>query len=104
VIAGLPVDQLSENVHVAGMPGDVLDHVDEHPAHRHRLAGPRRPDVLQAHLIDHDIGRGTGTPVIGDDVGGGFVRQNHPYSTDARCLTRPMRFVPDGTRWITGQR
>lgn len=24
------------------------------------------------------------------------VEQNQPYSTDARCFTRPSRFVPDG--------
>ena len=33
VIAGHPVDELTNDVHVAGVSSGLLDHVNEHPTH-----------------------------------------------------------------------
>jgi len=96
------------------------DHVDEHPAHRHGAPEPGRPGLIQADLLDGAVGGRPSAAVEGDEVRSGLVRrghrlasgssgsngkasvqrpnvmQNQPYSTAARCLTRPSRFVPDG--------
>lgn len=55
-------------------PGDFLDHVDEHPAHRHGLAGPGRSGVVDLELTDHLVGRDSGAGMESQDVRGGLVR------------------------------
>jgi hypothetical protein len=120
VVAGCSVDQLPDDVAVPGVPGCLLDHVDEHPPHRHGVAEPRCPGGVEVDVGDDLIGRGPGPTIERNDVIGGLVRldpqvsvlvvfierersvsrpkvwQNQPYSTDARFLTRPSRLVPDG--------
>ena len=73
VVPGHPVDQLAEDVDVAGVAGRLLDHVDQHPAHRHRLAEPGGAGLLDPDLVDRPVGRGPGPLVEGQDVGGRLV-------------------------------
>jgi membrane protein len=74
VVAGHAVDQLTQDVDVAGVAGGLLDHVDQDPAHRHRLAEPGHPGLLQPHLVDGPVGRGPGPAVEGQQVRGRFIR------------------------------
>jgi len=74
VVPGRPVEQLAEDVGVAGVAGRLLDHVDQDPAHRHRLAEPGHAGLLQPDLLDGAVGRGPGPAVEGQDVGGRLVR------------------------------
>jgi membrane protein len=74
VVPGHAVDQLAEDVDVAGVAGRLLDHVDQHPAHRHRLAEPGGARLLDPDLVDGPVGRGPGPLVEGQDVGGRLVR------------------------------
>ena len=76
VVPGHAVDQLPEDVDVPGVAGRLLDHVDQHPAHGHRLAEPGRAGLLEPDLLDHPVGRGPGPAVEGQDVGGRLVRFN----------------------------
>jgi membrane protein len=74
VVAGHAVEQLAQDVDVAGVAGRLLDHVDEDPAHRHRLAEPGHAGLLQPDLVDGPVGRGPGPAVEGDHVGGRLGR------------------------------
>jgi membrane protein len=74
VVAGHAVEQLAQDVDVAGVAGRLLDHVDEDPAHRHRLAEPGHAGLLQPDLVDGPVGRGPGPPVEGEHVGGRLGR------------------------------
>jgi len=74
VVPGHAVDQLAQDVDVAGVAGRLLDHVDQHPAHRHRLAEPGGARLLDPDLVDGPVGRGPGPLVEGQDVGGRLVR------------------------------
>src|ERR1019366_1098824 len=74
VVAGRAVDQLTEYVHVAGVPRSLFDHVDEHPPHRDLIAEPRIAELLNAHLADDHVGRTACTVVEVDDVGSRLVR------------------------------
>jgi membrane protein len=74
VVPGHPVDQLAEDVDVAGVAGRLLDHVDQDPAHGHRLAEPGHAGLLQPDLVDHPVGRGPGPAVEGQDVAGRLLR------------------------------
>ena len=74
VVAGHAVDQLTQDVDVAGVAGGLLDHVDQDPAHRHRLAEPGHPGLLQPHLVDGPVGGGPGPAVEGQHVSGRFIR------------------------------
>jgi len=74
VVPDRPVDQLAEDVDVAGVAGRLLDHVDQDPAHRHRLAEPGHAGLLQPDLVDDPVGRGPGPAVEGQDVGGRLLR------------------------------
>jgi MFS family permease len=73
VVPGHPVDQLAQDVDVAGVAGRLLDHVDQDPAHRHRLAEPGHAGLLEPDLVDDPVGRGPGPVVEGQDVGGRLV-------------------------------
>jgi hypothetical protein len=53
VIACLPVEELTQDIHVAGMSSGLLDHVNEHPAHRHGVPEPRGSDVLDPQIRDN---------------------------------------------------
>jgi membrane protein len=70
VVPGHPVDQLAQDVDVAGVAGRLLDHVDQHPAHGHRLAEPGHAGLLELDLVDRPVGRGPGPVVEGQNVGG----------------------------------
>jgi membrane protein len=74
VVPGRPVDQLAQDVDVPGVPGRLLDHVDQHPAHGHRLAEPGHAGLLDPDLVDGPVGRGPGPLVEGQDVGGRLLR------------------------------
>jgi membrane protein len=74
VVAGHAVEQLAQDVDVAGVAGRLLDHVDEDPAHRHRLAEPGHAGLLQPDLVDGPVGRGPGPAVEGEHVGGRLGR------------------------------
>jgi membrane protein len=74
VVPGHAVDQLAQDVDVAGVAGRLLDHVDQHPAHRHRLAEPGGARLLDPDLVDDPVGRGPGPLVEGQDIGGRLVR------------------------------
>jgi hypothetical protein len=74
VVPGRPVDELAQDVDVPGVPGRLLDHVDQHPAHAHRLAEPGRAGLLDPDLVDGPVGRGPGPLVEGQDVGGRLLR------------------------------
>jgi membrane protein len=74
VVPGHPVDQLAQDVDMAGVTGRLLDHVDQHPAHGHRLAEPGRAGLLDPDLVDGPVGRGPGPLVEGQDVGGRLLR------------------------------
>jgi membrane protein len=74
VVPGHPVDQLAQDVDVAGVAGRLLDHVDQDPAHGHRLAEPGHAGLLQPDLVDGPVGRGPGPLVEGQDVGGRLLR------------------------------
>ena len=73
MIADCPVDQFAQDVDVPDVPGGLLDHVNQHPPQRHRLAGPRRTEILDVELVDHAVGSGPCSPVEVDDVGGRLV-------------------------------
>jgi membrane protein len=74
VVPGRPVDELAQDVDVPGVPGRLLDHVDQHPAHGHRLAEPGHAGLLDPDLVDGPVGRGPGPLVEGQDVGGRLLR------------------------------
>jgi membrane protein len=74
VVPGHPVDQLAQDVDVPGVTGRLLDHVDQHPAHGHRLAEPGHAGLLDPDLVDGPVGRGPGPLVEGQDVGGRLGR------------------------------
>jgi membrane protein len=74
VVAGHAVDELAEDVDVPGVAGRLLDHVDQDPAHGHRLAEPGGAGLLQPDLVDGPVGRGPGPAVEGQDVGGRLGR------------------------------
>ena len=74
VVPGHPVDQLAQDVDVAGVAGRLLDHVDQDPAHGHRLAEPGGAGLLQPDLVDGPVGRVPGPAVEGQDVGGRLLR------------------------------
>jgi membrane protein len=74
VVPGHAVDQLAQDVDVAGVAGRLLDHVDQHPAHRHRLAEPGGARLLDPDLVDGPVGRGPGPLGEGQDVGGRLLR------------------------------
>ena len=66
-------DQLAEDVAVAGVPGELLDHVDEDPAHGERAAA-----VVEGQVVE-GVGRGDaagllgGGPIAGGHRGDGVV-------------------------------
>ena len=70
VIADRSVDQLAQDVDVPGVPGGLLHHVDQHPAHRDGVAEPGGAGVLDNELVDDLIGRCPFPPVEGQDVTG----------------------------------
>ena len=74
VVAGHPVDQLAQDVDVPGVAGRLLDHVDQDPAHGHRLAEPGHAGLLDPDLVDDPVGGGPGPLVEGQDVGGRLLR------------------------------
>jgi membrane protein len=74
VVPGHPVDQLAQDVDVPGVTGRLLDHVDQDPAHGHRLAEPGGAGLLQPDLVDDPVGRGPGPAVEGEDLGGRLLR------------------------------
>ncbi|GAA2627305.1 hypothetical protein GCM10010411_75510 [Actinomadura fulvescens] len=71
VVAARAVDELAHDVHVADVPGGLLDHVDEHPAQRHPLAALVGAELLEAELLD-DLVRGR-AGVEGEDFGRGLA-------------------------------
>jgi hypothetical protein len=75
VVAGCAVDQLPDDVDVPGVAGCLLDHVDEHPPHRHHgVAEPRCPGGVEVDVGDDLIGRDPGPTIEHNDVIGGLVR------------------------------
>jgi membrane protein len=74
VVPGHPVDQLAQDVDVPGVTGRLLDHVDQDPAHGHRLAEPGGAGLLQPDLVDDPVGRGPGPAVEGEDLGRRLLR------------------------------
>jgi hypothetical protein len=68
VVADHAVDELPQDVDVAGVPGGLLDHVNEHPAERHRVAIPGGAGVIQVELGDDLVGGGPRPRVEGEHV------------------------------------
>jgi membrane protein len=74
VVAGRAVEQLAQDVDVAGVAGRLLDHVDQDPAHRHRFAEPGGAGLLHPDLVDGLVGRRPGPAVEGQHVRGRLGR------------------------------
>ena len=49
------VSQLAQDVQVPGVASRLLDHVDEHPAHRDGVTKPGRPGIFNRQLADDRV-------------------------------------------------
>jgi hypothetical protein len=94
VVAGCAVDQLPDDVDVPGVAGCLLDHVDEHPPHRHGVAEPRCPGGVEVDVGDDLIGRGPGPTIERNDVIGGLVRLDPQVSVVVVFIERERLGLP----------
>src|ERR1700733_11220495 len=68
------------------MAGGVLDHVDEHPAHRHGVAPPCRPGVRHCQFLDSAVGGSASPLVIPEDVRSGLLWRDVHYGVVIRIV------------------